>query len=73
MVNSKLLFSKQLLKSFPNAYLKTIKFRELPTPIELVKQISIITERLENIFSSDKNLTIRLERKQKENNEKVQI
>ena len=63
--------SKQLLKSFPNAFLKTIKFRELPTPKELIKQIGLITERFENIWNSEKNITVKLERKDSQSGDKT--
>ena len=57
--------SKHMSKWFPLALLKTIKFKEQPTPEELVKQLTLVTERLESIWSSAKNLTIRLERRPK--------
>lgn len=41
--------SKHLFKNFPNAFLKTIKFHEFPTPNELIKQVSIIVEKFESI------------------------
>lgn len=57
--------SKNMSKWFPKALLKTVKFKEHPTPEELVKQITLVTERLESICTSAKNLTIRLERRPK--------
>ena len=40
---------KHLASKFPRALLKTVKFREIPTPEELVKQITLVTERFEQI------------------------
>ena len=55
---------KHLGAQFPRALIKTVKFRELPTPDELVKQINLVMMKLEQIWTSAKNLTIRLERKE---------
>lgn len=52
-----------LVKCYNNAVIKTVKFRESPTPEELVKQLSLVTDKFDNICTSGKNLTIRLERK----------
>lgn len=57
--------SKHLSRKFPTALLKTVKFREAPSPDELIKQIILVTERMESICLSVKNLTIRLERRAK--------
>lgn len=57
--------SKQLALKFPIALLKTVKFREAPSPEELVKQLSLVYNRFEAIYSSSKNLTVRLERREK--------
>lgn len=53
-------------KEFSQSLVKTIKFREGPKPEELVKQQELVTDRLEQIFMNSKNLTIKLEKKQKE-------
>jgi hypothetical protein len=58
--------SKHLAKKFPCALLKTVKLREVPTPEELIKQLMLINQRMENICTSVKNLTIRLEKKEGE-------
>jgi len=52
---------------FSQAYIKTIKFRETPKPEELMKQLSLISEQFANIYSSVKNLTIRVEKKGSKN------
>mmetsp|Transcript_25533 Transcript_25533/g.28371 ORF Transcript_25533/g.28371 Transcript_25533/m.28371 type:complete len:88 (+) Transcript_25533:579-842(+) len=55
---------KHLGTKFPRALIKTVKFREIPTPDELVKQINLVMMKLDQILTSAKNLTIRLERKE---------
>lgn len=41
--------SKNLALKFPRALLKTVKFREVPTPDELIKQLTLVNERLDGI------------------------
>jgi len=53
-----------LAREFSQTLVKTIKFRENPKPDELVKQQELVWDKLEQIYLSTKNLTIRLERKQ---------
>lgn len=49
---------------FPNAYLKTIKFKENPTHTELEKELKIISAQLDSIMNNnDKNLSIKVTRK----------
>ena len=55
---------KNLGSQFPRALIKTVKFREMPTPDELVKQINLVLSKVDQICTSAKNLTIRLERKE---------
>ena len=52
-----------LASKFSQAFIKTIKFREAPKPEELVKQLSLVADQFSTIYSSVKNLTIRVERK----------
>jgi hypothetical protein len=59
--------SKNLALKFPRALLKTVKFREVPTPDELIKQLTLVNQRLDGIWDNVKNLTIRLERREREN------
>lgn len=63
--------SKHLALKFPRALLKTVKFRELPSPDELIKQLTLVHLKLPEIFSNVKNLTIRLERREKEDISKL--
>ena len=53
-----------LAREFTQTLVKTIKFRENPKPDELIKQQELVCDKLEQIYLSTKNLTIRLERKQ---------
>ena len=50
-------------KEFQESSIKTIKFKENPKPDELIKQQELVSDRMKEIFSTPKNLTIRLERK----------
>lgn len=50
-------------KEFAQAMIKTVKFREHPSPEELLKQLQLVEEKLERIVENAKNLKIGLERK----------
>lgn len=52
-----------LASKFSQAFIKTIKFREGPKPEELNKQLSLVADQFPVIYSSVKNLTIRVEKK----------
>ena len=54
-----------LASKFPEAFIKTIKFREAPKLDELIKQLKLVNKQFNSIYSSIKNLTIRVERKKK--------
>jgi len=58
-----------LAERFNHSLIKTIKFKRGPKPEELVKQQNLVSERLDKIYLSYKNLTIRLEQKNKSLNE----
>lgn len=51
-----------LARRFKQALIKTIKFRENPRPDEMVKQQDLVAEKFDQIFTSFRNLTIRLEK-----------
>ena len=55
-----------LASKFKEAFIKTIKFREAPKLDELLKQLKLVALQFGAIYSSIKNLTIRIERKKKE-------
>lgn len=50
-------------KEFAQALVKTIKFRENPSPEELLKQLELVTQKFERIVENARNLKIGLERK----------
>ena len=50
---------------FIHAVIKTIKFREKPKPEELNKQLNLVLNQFDSIFTSSKNLTVRVEKKRK--------
>ena len=57
-----------LASKFTEAFIKTIKFREAPKLDELIKQLKLVNKQFGAIYSSVKNLTIRVEKKKKEGN-----
>merc|ERR1719327_1283655 len=50
-------------KEFAQALIKTIKFRENPSPEELLKQLELVPQKFEKIALNARNLKIGLERK----------
>lgn len=50
-------------KEFNQALIKTIKFRENPSPEELLKQLELVAQKFERIVENARNLKIGLERK----------
>eukprot|EP00930_Biecheleria_cincta_P063220 TRINITY_DN48720_c0_g1_i1.p1 TRINITY_DN48720_c0_g1~~TRINITY_DN48720_c0_g1_i1.p1 ORF type:complete len:415 (-),score=61.43 TRINITY_DN48720_c0_g1_i1:96-1298(-) len=48
---------------FPQAVVKTVKFRELPIPEELEKELQLVRERLQSIVESGQDLQVALEQK----------
>lgn len=52
-------------RNFDEIYIKSIKFRENPKPEDLVKQLKLVKEQFPTIYSSPKNLTIKVEKKEK--------
>ena len=55
-----------LAQKFNQALIKTVKFREFPRPNELVKQLNLVIDKFQEMCTSAKNLTIRLEKKPNE-------
>lgn len=56
---------KILASNFIHAVIKTIKFMESPKPDQLNKQLNLVLNQFNTIFSSSKNLTVRVEKKKK--------
>jgi hypothetical protein len=54
-----------LASKFSQAYIKTVKFKESPKPEELNKQLLLVADQFPVIYSTVKNLTIRVEKKAK--------
>merc|ERR1712190_102371 len=50
-------------KEFALSLVKTIKFRENPSPEELLKQLELVAQKFERIVENARNLKIGLERK----------
>lgn len=59
-------------REFAQALVKTIKFRENPTPEELLKQLELVAQKFEKIVLNARNLKIGLERKYVSNSQKQQ-
>lgn len=51
---------------FANAFIKTIKFKESPTLVELEKEIKVILSQFETILAAIKNLSIKVAKKKSE-------
>ena len=49
-------------RRFKDAFIKTVKFRENPTPQELMRQLKLVIQKLHEIVGNAKSLTVRLER-----------
>ena len=58
-----------LASKFIHAVIKTIKFREKPKPEELNKQLNLVLNQFNSIFISSKNLTVRVEKKKKKDDD----
>ena len=53
-----------LAMEFEKALIKTIKFKEFPKPNELVRQLSLVISKFDEIVNGSRNVTIKLEKKQ---------
>jgi len=53
----------QLAMEFDKALIKTIKFKEFPKPNELVRQLSLVISKFDEIVNGSRNVTIKLEKK----------
>jgi len=54
-----------IASKFSEAFIKTIKFKVAPRPEELNKQLMLVIDQFNSIYSAVKNLTIRVEKKSK--------
>ena len=56
-----------IAKMFRHVYIKTVKFKENPSPMELHKQLALILGQFDKVCSAVKNMAIRVEKKKSEN------
>ena len=56
----------KLKEIFQDAYIKTIKFKESPQPVELIKELKIILSQFDAILSNTRNLSIKVAKKKTE-------
>ncbi len=54
--------AKILVLQFSQGILKTIKLKETPTVEEIIKQHSLLKEKLDDIYANPKNMTIMLQK-----------
>ena len=52
---------KNLASGVTNCYIKTIKFKEHPEPVDIIKQIDLILSKINYIYSKNKNLSITIQ------------
>ena len=58
--------SHKLKEIFADAYIKTIKFKEAPQPLELIKELKIILNQFDVILSNVRSLSIKVAKKKNE-------
>ena len=58
--------SHKLKELFSNAYIKTIKLKECPQPVELIKELKIILTQFDTILANIRNLSIKVAKKKNE-------
>lgn len=58
--------SQKLKEIFADGYVKTIKFKENPLPMELIKELKIINSQFDTIISNMRNLSIKVAKKKNE-------
>jgi len=69
--NYELTAAKILGKCFDKAYVKTVKFKDAPHPVELINQLELVNSSFDKIYNRAKDLTIRLARKNENWNVKI--
>jgi len=62
----------QFQKECKYCLVKLVKLKELPTPNELAKQLQLVDQRFEYMVGSFKNLNIKLEKSENEEQPKLQ-
>ena len=61
--NNEIEASQIFTNNFSEIFLKTIKFKENPKPDDLVKQLKLVIDQFNMIYSKPTNLTITVEKK----------
>ena len=56
---------KKLASKINNSFIKTVKFKENPDPGDLIRQLNSIVDMIEYIYSTVKNFSIRIDKKDK--------
>ena len=54
---------KKLASEIYNSFIKTIKFKEKPEPKYMIKEINLVNNRLDYIYSTARNLSIKIDKK----------
>ena len=54
---------KKLASKINNSFIKTLKFQEIPEPADIIKQLNLIFNKFDYIYSKAKNLSIRIDKK----------
>ena len=52
--------SYDLVKKFPNGFIKAIKFQEFPLIQDLIKQLILVLDNFDSYYSACKNWTINI-------------
>jgi hypothetical protein len=58
--------TQQLKELFADGYIKTVKLKENPQPLELIKELTIILSQFDVILSNIRNLSIKVAKKKSE-------
>ena len=54
---------KKLASKINNSFIKTIKLKEKPDPADIINQLNLIIKKIDYIYSSAKNMSIRIDKK----------
>ena len=54
---------KKLASKINNSFIKTLKFQEIPEPEDIIKQLNVIFNKFDYIYSKAKNLSIVIDKK----------
>ena len=58
--------AQKMASLFKEIFLKTVKFRELPKPEQIIKQLSLVSEQFKTIHSAVRNVAITVEKNSKQ-------